>query len=137
MAKHYIRLGMDGVTIIKTYSDAFEAFQEGDIFVEETENIHFNLNIRDVFGFFNKKWTGSVITDMSQAEIDVSPDNRQNRINQKTAQLASTDKKIIRIIEDLITLLISKGNIQLTDFPQAVQDKIAERQTIRTELNNL
>ena len=137
MAKHYVRLGSDSSTITHAYSDAFETFQSGDVLVEETDNRHYQLEVKDALGFYCKKWTGSAVADMSQAEIDATEVNRDNRINAKSAEITNTDKKIIRVIEDLITILISKGTIQITDFPQVVQDKIAERQALRTELNNL
>lgn len=50
-------------------------------------------------------------------------------------QLSNTDKNIIRVLEDLITILIQKGSITLSDFPQKVQDKLLERKALRDQIN--
>lgn len=48
--------------------------------------------------------------------------------------LDATDQKMIRVIEDLITVLIQKGIISLSDFTQQVQDRLLERQAAREDL---
>jgi hypothetical protein len=58
-----------------------------------------------------------------------------DRIAEITGQLSNTDKNIIRVLEDLITILIQKGNITFSDFPQAVQDKLLERKALRDQIN--
>lgn len=137
MAKHYIRLGSDNSTIIYSYSDCFEEFKSGDILYKETEKRQFNLELKNALGFYCKKWSGSEIVDMSISEIDTTEVNRDKRINIKAAELAVTDKQIVRVIDDLVTILIQKGVMTLADLPKAVRDKIAERQAIREELSNL
>lgn len=49
----------------------------------------------------------------------------------------SSDKKMIRAIEDVIDLLISKNVICITDLPAAVQTKLMERRSLRHSLNAL
>ena len=51
--------------------------------------------------------------------------------------LASTDLEMIRVIEDLITVLIDKRIIMLTDLPLAAQAKLAKRYQLRSQLNDL
>lgn len=58
-----------------------------------------------------------------------------DRIENITDQLSNTDKNIIRVLEDLITILIQKGSISLTDFPQEVQDKLLARKALRDQIN--
>jgi len=52
-------------------------------------------------------------------------------------QLLSSDSETIRVIEDLVDALIQKKLILLTDLPLAAQQKLTERQRIRSELNVL
>ncbi len=42
-----------------------------------------------------------------------------------------TDIELVRVLEDLIELLISKNIIRLTDLPLAAQDKLLNRKQIR------
>lgn len=49
----------------------------------------------------------------------------------------SSDMKMIRAIEDVIDLLISKNVICITDLPPAVQSKLMERRSLRHSLNAL
>ena len=49
----------------------------------------------------------------------------------------SSDMKMIRAIEDVIDLLISKNVICITDLPAAVQTKLMERRSLRHSLNAL
>ena len=44
---------------------------------------------------------------------------------------------MVRVLEDLISTLVDKGVINLTDLPKAAQDKIATRGTMRSKLSDL
>ena len=58
-----------------------------------------------------------------------------DRVGEIVTQLSNTDKNIIRVLEDLITVLIQKGNISLSDFPSQVQDKLSERKALRDQIS--
>lgn len=45
--------------------------------------------------------------------------------------LASTDTKIIRILEDIIELLVKKNIIMFTELPEAAQVNLRERRHMR------
>lgn len=49
----------------------------------------------------------------------------------------TSDMKMIRAIEDVIDLLISKNVICITDLPVAVQSRLMERRSLRHSLNAL
>jgi hypothetical protein len=49
-------------------------------------------------------------------------------------QLTESDIKLIRAIEDVIDVLISKDVIAITDLPPSVIDRIQSRKTIRSKL---
>ncbi len=48
--------------------------------------------------------------------------------------LAATDAGIMRILEDLINLLISKNIIMSTELPEEAQNKLQQRQQIRQKI---
>ena len=53
------------------------------------------------------------------------------------SDLRATDLEMVRVLEDLISTLVDKGVINLTDLPKAAQDKIATRGTMRSKLSDL
>lgn len=53
------------------------------------------------------------------------------------AQLVASDAPMIRTIEDILTALVLKGLILKTDIPQAVLDKIAAREALRSQLTDV
>ena len=53
------------------------------------------------------------------------------------AYLANSDDDLLRIVEDLITVLIDQNVILLTDFPNGAQRKLLRRQGIREKLQNV
>ena len=48
--------------------------------------------------------------------------------------LASTDSELLRIVEDVVNVLIENSLVLLTDFPEAAQQKLMRRKTIRDKL---
>jgi len=49
--------------------------------------------------------------------------------------LAASDPELARVTEDLIGVLVKKGVILFTDLPDAVQNKLLEREALRHKLN--
>lgn len=47
------------------------------------------------------------------------------------AALEASDLDVIRVLEDLIEVLISRGLIQFTDLPEAAQSKLMKRRSLR------
>ena len=45
--------------------------------------------------------------------------------------LADSDMRLVRVLEDVIDLLISRDVIRFTDLPQAAQAKLMERRSMR------
>ncbi|MEH2922331.1 tryptophan synthase subunit beta [Samsonia erythrinae] len=50
-------------------------------------------------------------------------------------QLEASDLDMVRVLEDLIQVLIQKGVVSITDFPQAAQLKLISRAQAREALN--
>jgi FMN phosphatase YigB (HAD superfamily) len=53
------------------------------------------------------------------------------------AELEASDLELIRVIEDVITVLIDKRIFMLTDLPAAAQQKLARRYNLRSKLSDL
>lgn len=49
-------------------------------------------------------------------------------------ELRRTDNEMSRAIEDLITALLKKNVLKMTDLPKAVQDRIAFRISLRMQI---
>lgn len=52
-------------------------------------------------------------------------------------QLKQSDLDMIRVLEDLITVLIRKGVVRITDLPEAAQSKLVGRSKARDALGSL
>lgn len=57
----------------------------------------------------------------------------------KAHSFRESDIQLARVLEDLINLLIDRNIIRFTDFPEAAQRRLNERQSMRknTQLSNL
>ncbi len=53
------------------------------------------------------------------------------------SELEASDLQLIRVVEDLITVLIDNGILKLTDLPVAAQKKLAQRGKLRAQLGGL
>ena len=51
--------------------------------------------------------------------------------------LSQSDRGLIRVIEDLISLLIEKGLILSTDLPYEAREKLSSREKVRGQLGKL
>lgn len=51
--------------------------------------------------------------------------------------LEQSDMRLVRVLEDLIDLLIERNVIHFTDLPQAAQEKLLERRSMRQSLTAL
>ena len=70
--------------------------------------------------------------DVLSFMIGIVPGNADQR---KFNELLAEDLKQIRIVEDLIDLLTSKGIILFSDLPEAAQSKILDKKSRRDEMN--
>lgn len=61
---------------------------------------------------------------------------QQSKTDNTKEILAESDKDIARVTEDLIQLMINKNLILFTDLPNAVQQKLLNREKLRSHLNH-
>ncbi len=59
------------------------------------------------------------------------------RLSDLRGEFEASDLQLIRVLEDLITVLIGNGIIKLTDLPMAAQNKLANRADLRAQLGGL
>jgi hypothetical protein len=98
---------------------------------------------RNVMPYVIRNPAGAIIglADTAQnsgdEELALDHPEVQSFLEMAKEQLLSSDSETIRVIEDLVDALIQKKLILLTDLPLAAQQKLNERQRIRSELNVL
>ncbi|MBI0438771.1 tryptophan synthase subunit beta [Dickeya dianthicola] len=63
--------------------------------------------------------------------------NNQQAILANIERLRSSDLEMVRVLEDLIQVLITKGQINITDLPAAAQLKLINRAQAREALGDL
>ena len=51
--------------------------------------------------------------------------------------LAESDHALVRVVDDLVNVLIEKNLMRFTDLPEAAQQKLMARQSLRQSLNSL
>ena len=51
--------------------------------------------------------------------------------------LVASDLSFVRVLEDLISVLLEKELLMLTDLPEAAQEKILERKHVRRKISDL
>ena len=61
--------------------------------------------------------------------------SRRNDIAQDA--LVASDRELVRVLEDLVSLLIDNRTIKLTDLPRAARRKLAQRSELRSRLTDL
>jgi acyl-coenzyme A synthetase/AMP-(fatty) acid ligase len=56
-------------------------------------------------------------------------------VGKQELALETSDKDLIRVLEDLVDLMVNKGLILFTELPVDAQQKIMNRQQLRSELD--
>jgi F0F1-type ATP synthase delta subunit len=85
----------------------------------------------------------AVYTENVDGAVEVAPDDpalkefiyRNHPEEEQREKLLKSDLTLARVMEDLIDVLIEKGVIMFTDFPEAAQKKLLERRGFRKEFS--
>lgn len=85
----------------------------------------------------------AVYTENVEGAVEVAPDDpalkefifRNHPEAAKRDELVKSDLALARVMEDLIDVLIEKGVIMFTDFPEMAQKKLLERRGFRKEFS--
>lgn len=92
--------------------------------------------------------TGQITLVSAQASGDcdeyVAPDNPElrqfvqvNEDDHHHQRMRESDLDFVRVLEDVIGLLIEKDVIRFTDLPKIAQEKLSERQTMRSNVDSV
>jgi len=85
----------------------------------------------------------AVLSEAAEGAEEVSPNDQglQKFLNTESPEqraqkeLMESDLGLIRVIEDLIDVLIERGAMMFTDFPEPVQRKLLARRGLRKEFS--
>ena len=58
-------------------------------------------------------------------------------VHGRLAKLKNSDLELVRVLEDLVDVLVSRGVIRYTDLPEAAREKLQERAQVRAKLGGL
>lgn len=62
---------------------------------------------------------------------------RDDDMPEALGSLIDTDQALIRVLEDLVDTLIAKDLIRFTDLPEAAQQKLMQRRSLRSSVSAL
>jgi hypothetical protein len=82
---------------------------------------------------------GQVVTDeeLVLATVPIPVIVQPTLAQLAAAELPATDAGMARVVEDLITVLVSKGVIEEADLPDSAQAKLAERTALRQQIQRV
>jgi len=75
--------------------------------------------------------------DPDDAEVTEFLESLQAETSSQLSQLRSSDTELARVVEDVINLLTDKGVIQFTELPEAAQEKLLQRKSLRKGMSAL
>ena len=55
-------------------------------------------------------------------------------LHDEASRISATDQDFVRVLEDVVELLVSRGVILFTDLPDSAQQKMIYRQRLRSAL---
>ncbi|HSC83060.1 MAG TPA: tryptophan synthase subunit beta [Pseudomonas sp.] len=58
-------------------------------------------------------------------------------VKERLTSLKESDLELVRVLEDVVTLLVEKGLIRYTDLPEAARQKLDQRAVARAEIEGL
>tara|TARA_R110000868_G_scaffold122160_2_gene323782 strand:- start:1640 stop:1972 length:333 start_codon:yes stop_codon:yes gene_type:complete len=61
----------------------------------------------------------------------------KEEVRVRLANLNSSDLELVRVLEDVVSVLVVRGIIQYTDLPEAARIKLDERALARAEIEGL
>jgi hypothetical protein len=91
--------------------------------------------------FVERNSTGQILAIYRDAQPNaqeaIAADNPEviEFLNHCNSNFNHSDITLIRVIEDVVDVLISKNLLRLTDLPVAAQEKLLSRKTLRQRLN--
>lgn len=61
----------------------------------------------------------------------------REEVKERLASLKESDLELVRVLEDVVSVLVEKGVIRYTDLPEAARQKLDQRAVTRAEIEGL
>ncbi|WP_394562042.1 tryptophan synthase subunit beta [Aquipseudomonas alcaligenes] len=61
----------------------------------------------------------------------------REEVKERLASLKDSDLELVRVLEDVVSVLVEKGVIRYTDLPEAARRKLDQRAVTRAEIEGL
>jgi len=61
----------------------------------------------------------------------------REEVKERLASLKQSDLELVRVLEDVVSVLVEKGVIRYTDLPEAPRQKLDQRAVTRAEIEGL
>jgi hypothetical protein len=61
----------------------------------------------------------------------------REEVKERLASLKDSDLELVRVLEDVVSVLVGKGLIRYTDLPEAARRKLDQRAVTRAEIEGL
>jgi len=61
----------------------------------------------------------------------------REEVHERLSKLKNSDLELVRVLEDLVDVLVSRGVIRYTDLPEVARRKLHERAEVRSKLGGL
>jgi hypothetical protein len=58
-------------------------------------------------------------------------------VHERLVKLKNSDLELVRVLEDLVSVLVTRGVVRYTDLPEAARAKLHERAETRAKLEGL
>jgi len=85
---------------------------------------------KDIDGNYYNKYNQNGTPDLVAIQADKDAEIAQTNLE----ALEATDKDMIRVAEDILNLLVTKGLMTESELPQSAQDKLVNRRNARSAL---
>ncbi len=61
----------------------------------------------------------------------------REEVKERLTRLKQSDLELVRVLEDVVSVLVGKGVIRYTDLPEAARQKLDQRAVTRAEIEGL
>jgi len=130
MYKHYIKIDKDK-NVTQTFSSwQTHKFDGKEIFLEDSVNRHFHLNIMNEEGLYLYKYKDKKVVEKTEKEIYTVEVNTKIEKDKALKDLGQSDKQMSRALEDVIGFMIEDGK----KFDKSITDLILVKKALREKL---
>lgn len=86
--------------------------------------------------YYTRRSPNDEVMGLDSAEL-IEYMKKNNHFDEAKQVLSESDHGLIRVIEDLVSLLVEKNLILSTDLPYEAREKLSSREKVRGQLSKL